>query len=132
MALCFALAGCASPIGERPVEVPSRASSIPAPQAPLLSTLPPASGTAIGIIIDERTMLGLRPDQVARLRVLDSQLSLKADEPDYSLDEAATLAEVSELLLPEQRNAVANLLSSRGARVRIPAGWLKEPLRQGR
>ncbi|HEY4059871.1 MAG TPA: hypothetical protein VGM39_24820 [Kofleriaceae bacterium] len=49
--------------------------------------LPPASGTPIGILVDESGSLHLRDDQVSQLRDIDEQLSARNDAIDSQLAE---------------------------------------------
>ncbi|HEY4181781.1 MAG TPA: hypothetical protein VGM90_33280 [Kofleriaceae bacterium] len=49
--------------------------------------LPPASGTPIGILVDESGALHLRDDQVSKLREIDEQLSARNDAIDSQLAE---------------------------------------------
>lgn len=63
--LLVVLAGCHA----RAVDLPAE----PVERAPL----PPASGTPIGILLDERERLHLRPEQVGQLHALDDQLATR-------------------------------------------------------
>lgn len=72
--LLAAAAGCrsaspTSPIVEEPVERP----------------LPPASGTPIGILLDEAGKLQLRPEQIDKLREIDQTLTARNDRLDSEL-----------------------------------------------
>lgn len=51
---------------------PRRTEMIPEPAE---RPLPPASGTPVGFLIDDRERLALRPDQLDRLRAIDRDLS---------------------------------------------------------
>lgn len=61
-----------------------------------LPPLPPASGTAIGYLIDNATMLKLRSDQLDKLKEIDTSLAARNDSIDTQLramvkpDEAPT------------------------------------------
>lgn len=50
-----------------------------------LPPLPPASGTAIGYLIDNAAPLKLRDDQLARLKDLDTSLAARNDQIDTQL-----------------------------------------------
>jgi len=50
-----------------------------------LPPLPPASGTAIGYLIDNAGTLALRDDQLARLKDLDTGLAARNDQIDTQL-----------------------------------------------
>jgi len=60
----------------------------PAPMHPRpgdLPPLPPASGTPIGYLIDAKTDLALRPDQLDKLKQLDNSLAARDAEIDTQL-----------------------------------------------
>jgi hypothetical protein len=50
-----------------------------------LPPLPPASGTTIGYLIDSATALKLRPDQLDKLKEIDTSLSARNDSIDTQL-----------------------------------------------
>jgi hypothetical protein len=50
-----------------------------------LPPLPPASGTAIGYLVDNASQLNLRGDQLDKLKALDSSLAAKNDSLDTQL-----------------------------------------------
>lgn len=51
------------------------------PQEPVSGpALPPASGTVIGILVDESTSLHLRDDQLDKLREIDAALAARNDQ----------------------------------------------------
>lgn len=51
--------------------------------------LPPASGTPIGILLDEQAQLKLRPEQIEKLRELDRRLAVEVEELDATARAAA-------------------------------------------
>lgn len=61
----------------------------PAPVAPSseLPPLPPASGTAIGYLLDNATHLELTPEQIRELEKLDASLAVRNDSIDTQLRE---------------------------------------------
>lgn len=50
-----------------------------------LPPLPPASGTAVGYLVDNASQLKLRDDQLEKLKALDTSLSAKNDSIDTQL-----------------------------------------------
>ncbi len=50
-----------------------------------LPPLPPASGTAIGYLVDNATALKLRPDQLDKLKQIDTSLAARNDVIDTQL-----------------------------------------------
>lgn len=50
-----------------------------------LPPLPPASGTAIGYLVDNATTLKLRPDQLDKLKEIDTSLAARNDSIDTQL-----------------------------------------------
>jgi hypothetical protein len=63
-------------------------SSNPKPMQPKegeLPPLPPASGTAIGYLVDSASQLKLRDDQLTKLKELDTSLAAKNDSIDTQL-----------------------------------------------
>lgn len=50
-----------------------------------LPPLPPASGTAIGYLVDSASVLKLQPDQLDKLKALDTSLAAKNDSIDTQL-----------------------------------------------
>lgn len=50
-----------------------------------LPPLPPASGTAVGYLVDNATQLKLRDDQLEKLKVLDNSLAAKNDSLDTQI-----------------------------------------------
>jgi hypothetical protein len=60
----------------------------PTPMTPKegeLPPLPPASGTAIGYLVDNATMLKLRPEQLGKLKEIDISLAARNDTLDTQL-----------------------------------------------
>jgi hypothetical protein len=68
--IVLVLASCHSGASSTPRE----ASSVPA--------LPPASGTVIGILVDDATALHLRTDQLDKLREIDAALVVRNEQID--------------------------------------------------
>ena len=50
-----------------------------------LPPLPPASGTAVGYLVDNATGLKLRPDQLTKLKEIDTSLAARNDSIDTQL-----------------------------------------------
>lgn len=50
-----------------------------------LPPLPPASGTAVGYLVDNATLLELRPDQLDQLKAIDESLAARNDSIDTQL-----------------------------------------------
>ncbi|MBS1118370.1 MAG: hypothetical protein H6Q90_598 [Deltaproteobacteria bacterium] len=50
-----------------------------------LPPLPPASGTAVGYLVDSAAQLKLRDDQLAKLKQIDASLSARNDSLDTQL-----------------------------------------------
>ena len=50
-----------------------------------LPPLPPASGTAVGYLVDNATALKLRPDQLDKLKEIDTSLAARNDSIDTQL-----------------------------------------------
>jgi len=50
-----------------------------------LPPLPPASGTTVGYLVDNATMLKLRPDQLDKLKEIDTSLAARNDSIDTQL-----------------------------------------------
>ena len=50
-----------------------------------LPPLPPASGTAVGYLVDNAVQLGLRDDQLKKLKEIDSSLAARNDVIDTQL-----------------------------------------------
>ncbi len=50
-----------------------------------LPPLPPASGTTIGYLVDNATQLKLRPDQLEKLKEIDTSLAARNDAIDTQL-----------------------------------------------
>jgi hypothetical protein len=50
-----------------------------------LPPLPPASGTTIGYLVDNATALKLRPEQLAKLKEIDTSLAARNDSIDTQL-----------------------------------------------
>ena len=50
-----------------------------------LPPLPPASGTTIGYLVDNATQLKLRPDQLDKLKEIDTSLAARNDSIDTQL-----------------------------------------------
>jgi hypothetical protein len=50
-----------------------------------LPPLPPASGTAVGYLVDNATALKLRPDQLEKLKEIDTSLAARNDSIDTQL-----------------------------------------------
>ena len=50
-----------------------------------LPPLPPASGTTIGYLVDNATVLKLRPDQLDKLKQIDTSLAARNDSIDTQL-----------------------------------------------
>jgi len=55
------------------------------PQEGELPPLPPASGTAVGYLVDSAKQLELRPDQLDKLKQIDASLSARNDVLDTQL-----------------------------------------------
>ena len=68
--LVFALVACRSARPEPIIDEPA------------VRPLPPASGTPIGILLDEETRLVLRPDQREKLREIDQRLATRNEHLD--------------------------------------------------
>src|SRR5438105_3359282 len=50
-----------------------------------LPPLPPASGTAVGYLVDNATQLKLRDDQLSKLKAIDNSLAARNDSIDTQL-----------------------------------------------
>jgi hypothetical protein len=50
-----------------------------------LPPLPPASGTAVGYLVDNASTLGLSPEQLAKLKEIDASLAARNDVIDTQL-----------------------------------------------
>lgn len=59
----------------------------PASPTEELPPLPPASGTAVGYLLDSATELGLGDTQIAELRKIDASLSVRNEQIDTQLRE---------------------------------------------
>lgn len=55
------------------------------PQAGELPPLPPSSGTPVGYLLDSASSLGLRDDQIAKLKAIDNSLSVQDEAIDTQL-----------------------------------------------
>lgn len=90
LVLLFALASCSStPKKPEPGELPP---------------LPPASGTAVGYLVDASGELKLRDDQLAKLKQIDSSLAVRNSEIDAQLRQLEKPAPQEELS-PQQQKA---------------------------
>ena len=70
LALCAACGGNPKPMTPKEGELPP---------------LPPASGTAVGYLVDNATQLKLRDDQLDKLKAIDTSLAAKNDSLDTQL-----------------------------------------------
>lgn len=90
--LLLALAAChPSPTKPAPDEVPP---------------LPPASGTAVGYIIDASRQLNLRDDQIAKLQEIDDSLAAQNGQIDAQLRQIEKPVPEQELSPQEQKAGV--------------------------
>src|SRR5262245_8499913 len=88
-ALLLALAGCHSqPKKPAPGEVPP---------------LPPASGTAVGYLVDASTELKLRDEQLAKLKQIDASLAARNGEVDAQLRQLEKPVPEEELSAKQQK-----------------------------
>lgn len=73
--LAFALAAASCHHDPKPMQ----------PKEGELPPLPPASGTAIGYLVDNATQLKLRDEQLTRLKEIDASLAARNDQLDTQL-----------------------------------------------